>query len=108
MFSGEVSHWPDSWTGNVEDGSDIAVVRLNKETNLTLPSIDIQGGEYRSGKLFTALGWGLNETGRHSNTLQMATNLVYVKNHDCKEFLGGAVKKHSICAGFSNENTCEG
>ena len=108
VFSGEESHWHKSWTGNVEDGYDIALVKLHKEANLTLPSIDKQGGEFRSGKLFAALGWGVNETGKNPNSLQMAGNLVYVKNRDCRVFLGSAVKKHSICAGFSNENTCKG
>ena len=108
MFSGEESHWPESWTGNVEDGYDIAVVKLNKEANLTLPSIDTQEGEFPTGKLFTALGWGLNETGRNPNSLQMADSLVYVKHRSCEDFLGDVVKKHSICAGFSNENICKG
>ena len=108
MFSGQESHWPESWTGNVEDGYDIAVVKLDKEANLALPSLDTQGGDFRSGKLFTALGWGVNETGRSPNSLQIAANLVYVTNHYCKEFLGDAVKEHSICAGFANENTCKG
>ena len=92
----------------MHDGYDIALIKLNKKANLTLPSIDIQGGEFRSGKLFTALGWGLNETGKNPNTLQMAANLVYVKRDNCEDFLGDAVKKFSICAGFSNENTCKG
>ena len=110
MFSGRKSYWPESWTGYVEDGYDIAVVKLNKETNLTLPSIDTQGGEFRTGKLFTALGWGRNKTGHFPTSLQMTDSLVYVSNDQCKESLGDAVKNHSICAGLSeeNENTCKG
>ena len=108
MFSGEESHWPELWTGNVDDGYDIAVVKLNKEANLTLPSIATQLGEFRSGKLFTALGWGLDEYGNETNSLRMADNLVYAKRNQCREFLGDTVKEHSICAGFSNENTCRG
>ena len=92
----------------MEDGYDIAVVKLNKAANVTLPSIDIQRGEFRSGKLFTALGWGVNETGKTPNSLQIAENLVYVKNDYCKDFLGDAVKNHSVCAGFANDNTCKG
>ena len=108
MFSGEQSYWPEFWTGDVADGYDIAVVKLKIETNLTLPSIDTQAGEFRSGKLFTALGWGLNKTGKNPNSLQMAENLVYVKHDHCKDFLGDAVKKHSICVGLMSENTCRG
>ena len=84
----------------MEDGYDIAVVRLNRESNLTLPSIDKQKGEFHTGKLFTALDWGVNETGKYPNSLQMTGSLVHVERHHCKEFLGHAVKKHSICAGF--------
>ena len=110
MFSGEESHWHESWTGDVEDGYDIAVVKLNKEANLVLPSIDTQGGVFRSTKLFTALGWGLNENGSYPNSLQIADSLVYVTHNICKESMGDAVKNHSICAGFSeeNESTCKG
>ena len=92
----------------MEDGYDIAVVKLNKKANLPLPSIDTQGDDYRAGTMFTALGWGLDETGKNPNSLKMAENLAYVKQHDCKEFLGDAVKKHSICAGDSKKNTCRG
>ena len=104
------SHWPESWTGDVRDGYDIAVVKLNKEANLMVPTTDTQGGEFRAGKLFTALGWGLDETGKNPTSLQMADSLVYVNHRKCKELLGDAVKNHSICAGFSdeNENTCKG
>ena len=31
-----------------------------------------------------------------------------MKRDHCKDSLGDAVKNHSICAGFSNENTCKG
>ena len=92
----------------MEDGYDIAVVKLNREANLTLPSIDKQEGEFRTGKLFTALGWGLNETGTLSNSLQMTNDLVHVQNDVCERFFGDSVQNHSICAGFSPENTCEG
>ena len=110
MFSGEASYWHESWAGDVKDGYDIALVKLDRNANLTLPSIDIQGGEFREGKLFTALGWGQDETGNHPNSLQIADSLIYVNHRHCEGFLQDAVKKHSICAGFSgeNENTCEG
>ena len=101
------SHWPESWTGDVHDGYDIAVVRLNKKANLTLPSIATQGGDFRRGKLFTALGWGLNKSGKQPNSLQMADSLLYVRNLECKDFLGDAVKKHSICAGLLSDS-CRG
>ena len=92
----------------MNDGYDIAVVKLNKQTNLALPSIDTQGGEFPAGKTFTALGWGLNKTGGSPNSLQMTNDLVHVENHICKKLMGESVKSHSICAGFSPENTCEG
>ena len=81
---------------------------MNKEAKITLPSIDIQGGQFTDGELFTALGWGLDKTGGYPNSLQMADRLVYVKHDQCKGFLGDAVKKHSICAGFGNQNACKG
>ena len=92
----------------MKDGYDIAVVKLNKEANLTLPSLDTQGGDFPTGKMFTVLGWGLNKTGKYPNSLQMTNDLVHVEHHICKKLMGNSVKSHSICAGFSPENTCEG
>ena len=108
MLSGLKSYWPNSWTGDVNDGSDIAVVKLNKETNLTLPLFDQQGGEFPEGESFTTLGWGEDENGNHPTTLQMTSNLQYVNEHDCKEYLEDSVKNHSICAGLRKQNTCYG
>ena len=95
----------------MEDGYDIALVKLHKEANLTLPSIDKQGGKFHPGRSFTALGWGLNETGKYPTSLQMTDGLTYAKHHICKEELQlDFVEGLSICAGFSekNENTCKG
>ena len=92
----------------MNDGYDIAVVKLNKEANRSLPSMDIQRGEFRNGKLFAALGWGLSNNGKHPNSLQMTNGLVHVKHHVCKKLLGHSVNRHSICAGFSRETACEG
>ena len=92
----------------MEDGYDIAVVKLNKEANHTLPSIDTQGGEFPSGKFFTSLGWGEDKTGEYPNALQIAETLVYVSHHQCKDFLSDVIQKHMICAGFSNESVCRG
>ena len=102
------SHWPESWTGDVRDGYDIAVVKLNREANVTLPSMDVQAGEFREGKLFVALGWGLDKTGKKPNSLQMAESLIHVKRDNCEEHLGDAVKNHSICVEFVNDDTCKG
>ena len=108
MFSGEESYWPESWTGDVNDGYDIAVVRLNEKANLTVPSIDSQEGEFPVGKLFTALGWGLDKDGEHPNSLQMADKLLYTEHEECEELFEVDIKEHSICAGRLTENTCKG
>ena len=101
------SHWPESWTGDVHDGYDIAVVKLNREANLTLPSINTQRRKLHAGKLFTAVNWGPEETRDQRNSVQMTDSLVYVKHNYCKGFLGDAVRKHSICAGLLSD-ACRG
>ena len=92
----------------MNDGYDIAVVKLNKEANLIEPLFSQQEGEFPEGTLFTALGWGDDGSGNRPNILQMTSKLQYVNEHDCIEFLENSVKNHSICVGLEESNTCKG
>ena len=98
----------DSWTRDVNGGYDIAVIKLDRKANITLPAFDRQGGEFRNGRLFTALGWGGTQTGAFPNRLKMAENLVYLPPLSCRERFGYKIDEQMVCAGLMNEDTCKG
>ena len=102
------AHVHDSWTGDVHDGYDIAVIKLDRKANITLPGFDRQGGEFKNGQLFTAVGWGKLETGAFPDRLQMAENLAYLHPRYCEEKFDNEMKEHMICAGLMEQDTCEG
>ena len=97
----------DSWTGDVNEGYDIAVIELDREANVTLPVFDRQGGEFRYGQAFTAVGWGRNRKGAFPDRLQMAENLINLPPQRCRKRFGIEFEK-MICAGLMYEDTCEG
>lgn len=108
MFNGIEGYVHHLWEGDVQKGNDIGLLKLDRKANITLPAIDTFGTPINSGELLTALGWGRTETKEIADTLQMAENLHYVLPVRCKEELGDVFKKHMICAGLLNEDTCKG
>ena len=96
-----------SWTGNVNDGYDVGLLKLDRESNVMLPGIDTHKTPLRAGILLTALGWGRTDSQRIADTLQIAENLYYLDPLRCNEELGDIYKDHMICSGF-NEDTCNG
>ena len=106
MLSAEATYPHKFWTGDHKDGYDIALLKLKDKTKLPLPSIDIQGGDFKNRSVFTALGWGKDEDGLLPDTLQVA-EMEHVDLESCKEVYSNQVMNHTICAGF-DQNACEG
>lgn len=98
----------EQWTGNYEDGYDIALLKLDRETDLPIPAYDGRGNRLRDGLILTALGWGITETGFPAKTLQVAERLHYASPKKCKKFLGDIVNDRIICAGLQDQDTCDG
>lgn len=101
----------EEWNGNVEDGNDIALLRLgvqSKHTPVKLPpSILVMP---RGAKLL-ALGWGSQGNQKSSSILQQATNIQIVNNDVCKAdgVWGDIIKESMTCAfGFKGEDVCGG
>ena len=102
------AHVHHSWTGDLHKGYDIAAIKLDRTANITLPGFATQGGEFRHGQEFTAVGWGKTPTGAFPDRLQMADNLVYLPPRRCTEEFGNEMEEQMICAGLMGEDTCEG
>ena len=92
----------------MHDGYDIAVIKLDRKANITLPGFDRQGGEFRDGQAFTSLGWGRTRTGSFPDRLQMSEDLIYLPPRRCREEFGYEMEKQMVCAGLINEDICQG
>ena len=108
IFKGVEEYVHPSWTGDVNDGFDVGLLKLDREPDSTIPAIDTHSTPLSSGDLLTVLGWGRTETQLTSDSLQMAENLQYMLPVLCEQELGDIFLEHMICAGLLNENACEG
>ena len=98
----------ESWTGDHKDGFDIAMLRLNEKADLPLPSVDEQGGDFKSGRLFTGVGWGKDTDGNLQKSLQVSDDMLYRDLDDCRQYYINKISSHTICAGSLGRNACDG
>ena len=102
-------HIHNDWTGDVINGSDIAVLKLDREAaNLTLPRLGSGDVPLRRGKLLAATGWGRTESADHSHVLRLADRIAVVARKSCKEQPQGVDEDSWICAGALLQDTCQG
>ena len=104
-IAGYIHH---KWTGNVQDGHDVAVLKLDRGTNLMLPRLVSGNVALRTRNLLAATGWGATKSGVPSKKLKVATSLALVGQDHCKEQPQGVDPSSWICAGGMQENTCKG
>lgn len=97
----------DSWNGNYTEGYDIALLKLDREANLTVPVLAYSNKSLLYGTNLVALGWGTNENNDFEELLQMAQGLEYIPTEKCKVYWK-FVKEWQICAGITVSNTCRG
>ena len=98
----------DSWRGSVRRGHDIALIELDRRADFALPDVDFQGTRLESGQRLTATGWGRTHSRSTADVLQMAESLLYVPHDQCREYHGNDLRRHMICAGFLDQDTCTG
>ena len=102
------SHVHPKWTGQVDDGFDIAMLKLNREADLTSPQIDKKGTLLIQGDYLSAIGWGTTQKADIADVLQIAQRLVYIPQKTCERVLDLKLKEHMICAGMLDQDTCRG
>lgn len=101
----------EDWNGVVEDGNDIALLKLTKTTDLRTPDLDAVSSVSKDGVLLAAPGWGLLGEGEgFSDILQVAPELRFVKLSSCNNegAWNNSIKTSMICAGHGNAGTCQG
>lgn len=100
-----------NWNGNVLDGNDIALIKLNRPSSnqyLRLPSRDSESFE---GELYSTLGWGNTGQGEgFSEVLQQLDNMMYVSQRACNSFelYRESIDNRMLCALSPTGDTCAG
>ena len=104
----EVIH--PEWNGEFLDGYDIALLKLDREVNSGLPSLNEPNNPPAAGTRLAALGWGKDEYDVPVDELQLASNLEFVPLKSCQRQWNGRTVKADImmCAGLGIEDTCKG
>ena len=102
-----------NWTGRLEDGSDIALVRLRGvSVNQPVP-LAIRTNALVNVNAVTALGWGGTSDGESAENLQITNNLRLLENKYCDDEIDGwgdIIQESMICTSGLREglDTCEG
>ena len=105
------------WTGNVLDGFDVGLIKLDKKAKFKRPLIAEKSIGVARGTFLTATGWGITEKGKPSSVLRNADKLVYISRKECQRMLRESpdgdkditIKDHMICAGGLYEmDICQG
>lgn len=106
-------HMHPNWTGRLEDGSDIALVRLRgASVNQPVP-LAIRTNALVNVNAVTALGWGGTSDDESAENLQITNNLRLLENKYCddeSDGWGDIIQESMICTSGLREglDTCEG
>ena len=99
----------EDWTGNVGDGNDIAVLKLNKKAKgLTLPLLGSGDVTITAGDYMAAAGWGTTESTTVAKTLRVTDRLAIVGQKHCEVPPNVTDAGSWLCAGGLGEDTCKG
>lgn len=103
------THVPDAWTGDVIDGSDIAVLILN-EPSCLLPIPNL-GSKLKPSQELDFLGFGRSSIGGSFSFLLQAGKFKYITNKRCEEAfdLKADLTPKSVCIkGPNSAGVCAG
>ena len=79
----------EDWTGRVEDGNDIALIKLSQKSKKVPVGLPSSVDKLDAGQRFVAIGWGLRGVG--------------------KNVWGPIIKDSMLCAfNFGGQEICEG
>ena len=108
IFDAIAGYVHPKWTGDVANGYDVAVLKLDRDANLTVPRLGTGNVPLEKGEYLAAIGWGLTERGVAAKQLQVAMHLAIVGQDKCKRQPQDVNPSSWICAGGLHEDTCKG
>ena len=98
-FVTKAVHLHDHWTGKTEDGYDVALLKLDRAANLTLPKMHTRGWRSRAREVLIAIDWKMDSAGKDFyGGMKISPEMQVLKHSDCKKHHGHARKGRSICA----------
>lgn len=97
----------ESWNGDPVDGYDIALLKLDRKANSTLPNLSAIVETVSSGTELIALDWRDDDANKLTDSLQMFVDLTFVSRDRCENLLGRDLEEHQFCAGFFTQS-CQG
>ncbi|GMH36824.1 hypothetical protein BSKO_04697 [Bryopsis sp. KO-2023] len=98
----------EGWTGNGDDGNDIALLLLERESTKTPVRLPDASQQLGTSQIVAALGWGrISDKGPLPSTLQVADDLEYVENINCLN-VWFQIKDNMMCAHATSQGTCQG
>ncbi|GMH35603.1 hypothetical protein BSKO_03471 [Bryopsis sp. KO-2023] len=98
----------ESYTGDVEDGFDIALLLLREESKKPPAVLAHRQQRIEGGAFLATVGWGrTSNRGSFPDVLQLADGIEYVENKQCKLGWPG-LKGNMICAFSASQGTCKG
>ena len=98
-----------SWNGNFEDGSDIALLKLEKPLRkIALPDIASGTLKLQESVILTLLGWpDIGPRGPIAQALQHA-DLQLTSNSGCQNVYNSLILDSMLCAGGFDVDACKG
>ena len=110
MFDAVETHIHHMWTGNVGDGYDIAVLKLDRKAKegLVLPRLGTGGTAIVFGEYMAATGWGMIESTSAAKALRVADRLPLLEQKRCEAPPNVTDAGSWICAGGQGQNICKG
>ncbi|GMH36739.1 hypothetical protein BSKO_04612 [Bryopsis sp. KO-2023] len=98
----------EGWTGNVDDGNDIALLLLETEATKTYLRLPHSTHEPGISQIVMGVGWGrISKHGSLPGVLQLADKLEYVRNSNCQN-VWSQVKESMLCAHANSQAPCQG
>ena len=107
VFNAVAGYIHPKWTG-IEYGYDVAVLKLDRDANLTLPRFGTSNVALNRGDLLAATGWGQTDSAFAAKKLRVATHLVAFVQDRCKLQPQGVDPNSWICAGGQHQDTDSG
>ena len=109
MFDVVEGHVHPKFTGDVGDGYDIALLKLDKKAKgLTRPRLGSGNITITAGDYMAAAGWGKTESAAVAKTLRVTDRLAIVDQKHCEVPPNVTDAGSWICAGGLGEDTCKG
>lgn len=98
-----------SWNGRVENGSDIALLQLEKPLQgVPMPSMATESLKLPESLTLTVVGWPQQSNrGPTTQALQHA-DIPFVSNSNCQNVYNMTILDAMLCAGGSKIDACKG